>query len=233
MKIIGNCLFAAASCRCNSIPVCPGSRTSSTRQVGPSGRGASRNSSTELSRLTRKPADRSRLPSDACIPGSSSTTITVGGWSFVLCSITWSSLTCVSSPAIQQHSGIFATRIGALGFSRFLGTARGPGKRLDRLPTVNSPTSCRPNPADGVCILIRSYSAGLPQWCSIFPFDQWLVAPRGRMFRSLPPGRPPSSASPAPPALLRPEGPFRRRFLREPAIVLLVQARRSEIYTMV
>jgi len=51
-------------------------------QVGPSGQSAARNSLTEPRRLTRKPADRSSLPSEASrTPGSSSMTITVGGCS--------------------------------------------------------------------------------------------------------------------------------------------------------
>jgi hypothetical protein len=47
MKMIGSCLLALASSRCSSSPLWPGSRTSSTRQVGPSGRSAARNSLTE------------------------------------------------------------------------------------------------------------------------------------------------------------------------------------------
>src|SRR5262245_61473925 len=78
MKMIGISMFAAASSRWKSRPLCPGSLTSSTRQVGPSGRPDFKNSGSDASALTCRPTDLSKLPSASLISGSSSTITTQG-----------------------------------------------------------------------------------------------------------------------------------------------------------
>src|SRR5689334_2222260 len=77
-KMIGTGASASARARCKSRPLRPGSRTSSTRQPGASGRSARMNSCAPANVCTLNPADamsRRRLSRTA---GSSSTTKTTG-----------------------------------------------------------------------------------------------------------------------------------------------------------
>src|SRR5262245_65338061 len=77
MKMIGRSISTAASSRCRSSPLRPGSRTSSTRQAGTSGRWLVRNSRADAKVVTLRPTERRRLWSASRIAASSSTTKTV------------------------------------------------------------------------------------------------------------------------------------------------------------
>jgi hypothetical protein len=61
IKIMGMAKSAAASRCCSSSPRTPGSRTSSTRQLGPSGCRLRRNSYADVNAATRSPTDRRRF----------------------------------------------------------------------------------------------------------------------------------------------------------------------------
>src|SRR5262245_56112965 len=77
MNMIGRSISTAASSRCRSSPLRPGSRTSSTRQAGASGRWLVRNSRAEAKVTTRRPTEQRRLWSASRIAASSSITKTV------------------------------------------------------------------------------------------------------------------------------------------------------------
>ena len=62
---------------CRSSPLRPGSRTSSTKQPGTSGRVLRRKSCADANASTRSPTDRMRFLSDSRVPTSSSTTKTM------------------------------------------------------------------------------------------------------------------------------------------------------------
>src|SRR5262245_48642358 len=77
MKMIGRSISTAASSRCRSSPLRPGSRTSSTRQAGTSGRWLVRNSRADAKVATLRPTERRRLWSASRIAASSSITKTM------------------------------------------------------------------------------------------------------------------------------------------------------------
>ena len=80
----------ASSC-CSSSPLRPGSRTSSTRQLGAAGRWRVKNSCAEANVWTFSPVERSRLLRLARVDWSSSTTQTHG----------WSS--CIAAPPVPRY----------------------------------------------------------------------------------------------------------------------------------
>src|ERR1700760_2798040 len=70
-------MSAVASSRWKSRPLCPGSLTSSTRQLGPSGGSDLRKSETDANSSAFRPTDRNRRPSELRSSASSSMTRTV------------------------------------------------------------------------------------------------------------------------------------------------------------
>src|SRR6516165_9782921 len=78
MKMIGMSRRSVAICACKSRPLRPGSRISSTRQLGEAGRGRARNSVAEAKVSGRQPAESSNDSSDSRTEASSSTTKTIG-----------------------------------------------------------------------------------------------------------------------------------------------------------
>src|SRR6266851_4354636 len=78
MKMMGSGAWPLASSRCRSRPLKPGSWTSSTRQLGASGRWLVKNSCAEANVWTFIPVERRRLRRLSRIDRSSSTTKTNG-----------------------------------------------------------------------------------------------------------------------------------------------------------
>src|SRR5258706_2669201 len=84
IKIIGILIPALASSRCKSRPLRPGNCTSSTRQLGPFGRSAAKNSCADENVCALKPAERMRFFRLSRVPVSSSTTNTNAFFSFMI-----------------------------------------------------------------------------------------------------------------------------------------------------
>src|SRR5215470_12059871 len=78
MKMIGMSRRSVLICACKSRPLRPGSRISSTRQLGEAGRGRARNSLAEAKVSGRQPAESINDSSDSRTEASSSTTNTIG-----------------------------------------------------------------------------------------------------------------------------------------------------------
>ena len=84
MKMMGTWILAFASSFCKSSPLSPGSRTSSTRQLGTAGSCIRKSSTAELNTWTSRSIDSNRLTSAKRTPSSSSTMKTVGFWPVAL-----------------------------------------------------------------------------------------------------------------------------------------------------
>src|SRR5215469_9187733 len=78
MKMIGMSRRSAPICACRSRPLRPGSRISTTRQLGEAGRGRARNSLAEAKVSERQPAESISDSRDSRTEASSSTTNTIG-----------------------------------------------------------------------------------------------------------------------------------------------------------
>src|SRR6266446_2462486 len=103
MKIMGSCALPLASSCCRSSPLRPGSWTSSTRQLGASGRWRVKNSWAEANVRTLSPAERMRLRRLSRIDLSSSTTKTNELSS------------CITAPPgeVRPHQHQHVTRLGS------------------------------------------------------------------------------------------------------------------------
>src|SRR2546427_1462614 len=127
MKMIGIDACTLASSCCSSSPLRPGSWTSSTRQLGPSGRGRVRNSWAEANVWTVSPMEQSRSRRLSRMDWSSSTTQTHG-----------SSL-CMAAPPSgvgppSQHQHILSVTPGLFRFDcRDLREFADVGSRDERL----------------------------------------------------------------------------------------------------